>query len=365
MNLSRGGALTALTLIVAVGCGTSDASPPADDGGVVAVSPDGGEPLPPAPQEPVDGAPPPDGVFVSASKGLGGADGTMGRPVPTIAEAIAIAIQKRMPINVCAETYKEVVHLADGITMFGYYDCSDLANWRRVDKRAQLLAPGPVVRGDNLVVPAKLAGFDIEALDAAPAPDGSPAASSIAMLIRSSRNLALSNVSIRSAKGQDGANGVEPAPNEQLGTPNGYNGKKQQFIDPCLVGNVFRCNQTYASGSVGGTSKCKVGAIGGPGGEGGDGRSFDPNPRGAGASYLGQGGDVSTAAGGNQINGLGSQADGRDGNKGPNGNAGSNGTWKFHTSGDFVPGDGSPGLIGGPGQGGGGGGGSLWYYCNA
>jgi len=365
-------------LLAAIGCGGSDAPPPNQGGrdNVVITLPDGGTAEVPAPPPPVgNGAEAQDGIFVSASKGAAGADGAKARPVKTIAEAIALAAQKHLPVNVCAETYAEAVTLVDGVTLFGYFDCSNPEKWVRVDAKAKIASPtSPAVVGEGLLLPATFAGFEVEAPDIQGSAATGPAASSYGMILRSSRNLTLSELTIRAGKGQDGVDGVEPAEgNVELSKrPNGVESfpPVPQACYPKLPSNVLVCNfdgsGAFAPGAAGGTSQCKVGPNGGPGGQGGGGRISvngvlrsgnlqDANGRALEAN------DPLTAKGGVASSVVGSiQGKGNDGAPGPDGTTGANGRWSFTDSG-FVVGDGTAGTNGAPGQGGGGGAGAYGY----
>lgn len=379
MRLARGGALTALTLLIAIGCGGSDVvvpggqNSPADDAGVVEViGPDGGVVTAPAPPEgpPVGGEPPPTGVFVSASKGIDGADGTRSRPLKTIADGLALAKQKKAPLIVCAETYPEQVVLADGVTMFGYFDCSNPDKWERKAKNAKIAAPAsPGVLAENLFLPAAFEGFDIEVPDiAGTAPVGTPAATSYGMIIKTSKNLSFGELSIRAGKGQDGIDGVEPAPNVEQSTSTEGAGAGRQGVTCRFNVPSEKCgSRSKSDGQRGGTSKCAVGSAGGPGGTGGDG-PFARNgtvltptnddahgrPRATNDPLTAQGG-VHAMVDRNAV--------GTAGATGKTGDVGANGAWRADATG-IVPGGGSAGANGGPGQGGGGGGGSMGWMTS-
>jgi len=371
MNIGRGGALTALALLVAIGCGGSDGKVmdqaggggPGHDGGTAA---DEDSPPPPPP---VGGAPS-NAVFVSASKGLDDGDGSMTRPFKTIAAGLALALERpSIPVVVCAETYAESVKLIGGVTMYGYFDCSNLEQWQRVDGAHAVVASptSPAVVAEKMAYPTAFEGFEVRAPDmtAEPSVDG-PAASSVAMLIRESSRLSIAHVTIRSGRGQAGLDGSEPTPNEQLKAADGEDGGSQGIVGSCTFNGVFICSETqFVRGGAGGTSQCEVGGNGGAGGQGGDGMYFIVQAQGSGAVFSGRplNENATTSAGGAEV-AAGAATTGKSGTRGPSGYAGANGTWKLDASG-FVPGDGSPGTDGVPGKGGGGGGGSRHYYCNA
>ncbi len=272
MNGVRGVALTALTLQAALGCVGSDAASVSERETVVTL-PDGGtSEAPPAPPPTGVGEIPQNGIYVSASLGRDDADGSMRKPLRTIATAITIARTKPgTPVNVCAEKYAEAVKLVDGVTLFGYFDCSNPEAWRRAEKRAVIAAPtSPAVLAEGITWPAHFDGFEINAPDLTepPAPD-TEAASSIGMLIRGTQNLSLSEVTIHAGKAQDGLAGAEP-PAGNADTGGKANGEGAKAQEPCtdLDANCVLSTRTY--GRTGGTSKCAVGDAGGAGGYGGD-----------------------------------------------------------------------------------------------
>ena len=379
MNVGRGAA-SAFVLALAMGCGGSDAQLPdqaAGGGGnpndnVTIDLPDGGKAeVPPAPPSPGVGGEAQAGIFVSSSKGLPGADGTKTRPVKTIAEGIELAVKQHLPVNVCAETYAEAVTLVDGITIFGFFDCSNPEKWVQGVSKAKIVSPtSPAVVGENLLLPAKFAGFEVEAPDVGGPAATDVAASSYGMVLRSSKNLALSELVIRAGKGQDGRDGVEPAEGnaETSNRPRGTSsaGPLKQV---CTGGDLGFCNfsslVTSVPGESGGTSVCKVGPNGGPGGRGGGGcvsvngtfKACTANdPKGLSLTATAQ-----TAVGGVPSGTTIGVNAGGDGEPGGVGALGTNGVWSFSTDGGFVPGDGTAGANGGPGQGGGGGAGANGY----
>ena len=369
MNI-RGGALTALVLLVAIGCGGSDAPPNqgggggGGGGGVIVTLPDGGTIEAPAPPPPtLPGATPLAGVFVSSSKGTEGADGAMTRPVKTLDAAMQLARERKEPVIACAEVYSEAVTLRDGVTMYGYFDCSNIAQWKRVDAKAKIVSPtSPAVLAGNMVLPTAFAGFEIEAPDIPGTATGGAAVSSYGMIIRSSMNLTISEVSIRAGKGQDGVDGVEPAAgNAELSTS--ADGVESGIQHECNVTSdgIAQClTATFVLGSAGGTSKCKVGVNGGRGGKGGNAPLSRNGQYAQTVSGLPDPASAVTAAGGTVgVIGLNPGTDGHPGDPGPNG---AHGQWSFGATG-FVAGNGTAGGIGLPGQGGGGGAGTngLWH----
>ncbi|MBX3209812.1 MAG: hypothetical protein KF764_32570 [Labilithrix sp.] len=383
MNFSRGGALTALALLVALGCGGSDAAPLAADSGtpegetVVIDLPDGGKAESPPPPPPIEvgGTAPPEGVFVSASKGAPGNDGAQRRPLKTLADAIALAKQKKMPVIACAETYPEAVTLADGVTMFGYFDCSNLEEWKRITTRAVIESPtSPAVLVEGMSLITRFEGFEVRAPDlTSPGSADVVAQTSYAMIIRGSSNLWIDEVTLRGGKGQDGVDGVQPAPNQELNSTSaawGGGAKAQDTLcRPPQDTPLFCFNVSSTSGSPGGTSRCSIGPSGGAGGRGGDGPFFRDGVRVAitQAQATGKAAPKNTPT---AVGGAGGAtvatptALGQDGTPGPTGDLGENGGWSVNENG-IAPGNGAAGTNGQPGQGGGGGGGGeFWYTAN-
>lgn len=381
MNIRRGGALTVLVLLVTVGCGGSSASLPGQDGegeGTESTTDATGPAGPAGPSE--IGGEAQAGIFVSATKGVQGGDGTKARPVKTIAEGIALAVEQHLPVNVCAETYAEAVKLVDGVTLFGYFDCSNSEKWVKGSAKAKIASPtSPAVLGEKLELPATFAGFAVEGPDmAGPATD--TAASSYGMVLRASKNLTLSEVTIRGGKGQDGIDGVEPEPNAELsdkptGAPSTAPLKQDckliklgdAFLDDCKFGSPITVQFINAiSGEAGGVSQCKVGPNGGPGGQGGGGCISDKRELkactqdDASGRSLASDNDPHTALGGIASDNIGANP-GAKGAAGAGGTMGSNGSWSFSGDAVFIPGDGTTGTNGSPGQGGGGGAGSRHH----
>lgn len=316
---------------------------------------------PPAPEPPPLSGTPLVGVFVSASRGVADSDGAKNRPLKTLASAIALAKTRKQPVYACAETYNEALVLVDGVSLFGYFDCSG-AEWTRVAAHATIASPtSPAVRAENLLLNARFEGFDVAAPDfAGNAEPSVPAKSSIGMLIKSSKNLGIANAIVRSGKAQGGADGVEPPSNVELnGTDIAGNTAYRQAAG-CVDLVVGYCQNTkqYELGSRGGTSKCTVGPNGGPGGAGGDAAfyvGFTRKTGGAEFHGLPLVANATTAAGGALRSG------GANGSAGANGVAGANGSWGFAVDGTFTPANGTAGGNGQPGLGGGGGGGSDFW----
>ncbi|HVJ93316.1 MAG TPA: hypothetical protein VM580_26125 [Labilithrix sp.] len=365
-NLARSGWLRAggaLTLLATVGCsGAEGAVAEADDGTTLPAPGGEADAGPPA----VIGQPVP-GVYVSTSKGTDVADGAPSRPVKTLEVAMRLAKERNVPVIACAETYAESVTLVDGVTMYGYFDCSRGDLWPRVKASAIIASPtSPAVLAENLKTPARFEGFDVRAPNLMDVPaTKEPAASSYGMIIKNTTGLSLAEVTIRGGEGQPGASGPEPA-NGNSETGGSVEGENSSVQKKCVSSNLAVCEIIRrVGGSAGGTSKCAHGANGGPGGNGGDAAVLDS--RGVreliGSDARGQplSSRPETAVGAPENSAA--NVIGTAGKRGDPGLLGKHGTWTFGAEG-FTPGDGTKGAIGSPGQGGGGGGGSSGWLTD-
>jgi hypothetical protein len=357
MRMTRFG-VVALGLFTSVACGGSSSEAtgqgPGDDSGVPDL--DGGV---------IEGPDPGDipnvGIFVSASRGIEGADGSKAHPVRRLAEAIELAAkQTGVPVIACAETYNEAVTLADGISVFGYFDCSS-AEWKRVTKHSVIASPtSPAVSASNITSALRFEGFDVSTRDMPQTPSTSgPAASAIGMMVRSSKLVTIGEVNIVAGHAQPGTDGVEPPPTTGS-NPDGNLGGPQAAITICVILNINYCNRQFWPGGSGGGSVCSNGRNGGAGGDGGDGQYFlkSGGSRGLGAVFTG----APNAATPTTQRGGAERSNGTSGTSGASGDAGKNGEWKLDLNG-FTAGDGTAGGDGVPGQGGGGGGGSSSWMC--
>lgn len=342
------GALTA--------CGAFGGSDSGSNGGAPPSTPDQNA-QPPIPGDPIVG------IFVSAH-GTPDGDGTMGKPVNTITAGIALGKASNQRVVVCAEEYTESLDLADGVSIYGYFDCRDPAKWVQVEKHAVVKSPSvPALHAANLTQPTRVEGFDITAADAT----GSDAShmSSIGALVVNSPSLTISKSTVTAGNGKGGTDGVESDGNLDKTTKhNGTDGTAQLIID--CTGGAASCG--VIPGPQGGTSSCTFGASGGAGGQGGFGQWWlngSPNS-GFGVDTHGLPKIASgvTNAGGPGVTAAGADATkGADGQNGADGTEGTNGQWTFDLDGTFHAGDGKLGTDGQPGQGGGGGGAADSWMC--
>jgi hypothetical protein len=353
MQKRRGGALV-LGLSVLVACSGFGADEEKQEDLGPPGTPEGNA------EPPGVGGAPAAGVYVSSSKGNDTGSGSPVRPLRTLKAAFALAKQQGLRVIACAEAYEENVEVIDGVSAYGYYDCTDSSKWNQaIDRRAVVKAPvSPALVAKGITLDTRLEGFEIVApnLDAAPA--APELATSVAAFISGSARLAFGQMTFRAGNGAPGAPGAPPAANNvESGSPKGSNSVAESQ-QTCLT---FTCGRL--PGAAAGTSQCAAGVSGGPGGAGGDGMWIvDSTSPPAGFVIAGRplAATATTALGG----AFGDGVAGSPGSIGPNGDAGA---WKVDpATGSFLPGDGAPGAIGGPGQGGGGGRGSnCWSVDNA
>jgi hypothetical protein len=314
------------------------------------------------------GGPAPPGIYVSASRGRDDGDGSPTAPLKTLTRGLAVAKGIGVPVIACAEEYPEALVLVDGVSAFGFYDCTKTP-WERGAPRAVVVAPtSPAVLARGIVAPTRLVGFDIRSpdLDSSPATDGS--GTSVALEIRESKGLSVGESLLHAGNGAPGTDGTPGLPNALAVTSDGVDGVAQheRTCPPLMLGGTI-CSAIRIVGSAGGTTTCTIGPSGGPGGFGGDGRIWinrqmgtNPGEQRGGALVA----TTSTAVGGlnTDSGGLGIGLKGSAGAAGADGPDGVNGAWSLSSMG-FTRGTGTPGAPGAPGQGGGGGGGTGSPYA--
>ena len=349
MGWSGRGAFSVLSLCVA--CGSSS------DGGGGSTTPPSTTPPPDDPGT-VQGTPL-DGIFVSAHATAGGT-GTVESPLNKLADALDLAARSDKPVYACAETFEEAVVLRDGISMYGYFDCSTTV-WKRSTAHATIASPTtPAVFAKSLTKETRFEGFDVVSPDLASTVATDKAGTSIALSIRDTNNLSITSCSFRAGNAAPGTSGVDADLNTDTGDPNGKTGRAQ--TGSCTFG-VVTCN-TKIPGGAGGTSSCKTTAsTGGPGGAGGFG------PIGGGPAVDTHGlptlASTQTAAGGaGRTSSPGTApVNGTGGAVGTAGDDGTNGSWSFDLDGYHLTAA-TAGRDGVGGQGGGGGGTQYAYTDN-
>jgi hypothetical protein len=181
--------------------------PGAIDGGADGSTPDGSAPAcdpnaSPVPTCLVNEA---TAVFVSSSLGSDANDGSRAKPVKSLAAALAAAAPTKKRIYACAENYDESVTLVDGVSLFGYFDCT--AQWSVDTKKfATIHSPSsPAIVAKNLTLVTRLEGVSVVAPNAATA-----GGSSIGLLADHAPTLVIATAKIQAGDAQDGTDGATP-----------------------------------------------------------------------------------------------------------------------------------------------------------
>ncbi len=365
---------TALALLAAAGLfhcsgGSDNVAPPKatrGDGGTIELPP------PPPPPDNCDVTKLPTetpcvihesvGVFVSLSKGSDDGLGTREKPLKDISKAIAGAMPTGRRVYVCAETFEAPLKFADGINVFGYFDCIG-ADWKVIEARAKV-APrdGVAATAKGIAKPTRIEALDIVSADGKASGD-----SSIALVAEDSGGLSFVNTRITAGKGRDGVDGKPPV---QLFASGVLDGAPALREDNCSLDTT--CPAQHVVNRPGGKNTC-TGAAGHDGGPGGDGgKTNEYRKRGArdgfgncsqillsgvGQCFVPQGsvetgfpkaGNAMTAAGATMTAAAQPGAAGKDGTDGADGVA-------VLSIEGYKAGNGTPGADGEPGQGGGGG----------
>ena len=292
-----------------------------------------------------------EGVFASTSLGAVNGDGTREHPLASLESAIALAAQKNARVYACAETYAESLTLANGVDVFGYFDCQN--GWLvSSSMHAKVQSPtSPAATASNVTTATRIEAVDLVAPDFA-----DQSQSSIALFANNAPALTIKNATIHAGSGGKGADGASGVQLSNSGSENGQDGEGSRVCSTviCLVNTV----------RVGGTNACvgATGYAGGPGGNGGSGGVYTSTFHCVGqtcsfqwiastnwSTGLPATATLQTAAGGTESIGGASGANGANGADGvaggPIGNLDVQG---------YAPEDGANGADGDPGQGGGG-----------
>lgn len=297
------------------------------------------------------------GVFVSSSLGGAQGDGSRAKPFATIQAGIDAAKATQRRVYVCAESYVDPIVFAEGVSVFGYFDCK--ASWTVAAKHASIAtSTSPAARASNVT-----ARTLVQALDVA-APDVSgPSASSIALVALGAPGLVLDDVKLHGGKGgagADGANAVQLTDSGSKATGTDASGNYS-----CNPNVQFTCAIGPTTSTATNACAGKPNIAGGPGGTNGPGGYYvsefnslvwvwnskaTPGPGGA------QPANATTAKGG--IDGVSTPDPGADGASGTNGAPGVE-VGTFKPTGDYLASAGGPGTDGKPGQGGGAGAGHM------
>jgi len=321
--------------------------------------------VPPVPGKPVNG------IFVSASKGRAGATGFVGSPLNTIKDGLARAKETKLQLIVCAEEYAESVEWIDGVSAYGYFDCSGATFVQVEGRRAIVKSPtSPALRVHDITVPTRIEGFEIVGPDLETTIASDTAGSSVGLELRkiAPNALIIGNSVVRSGRAAPGAEGTPPVAPTPSGTADGTAGIDQSSSN--CTPQMLQCALMTVPGPKGATATCGDEPSPGPGGDGGDGLWFidwKPEPMAHNIQHGRPFSLISQTAMGAAPCGPDNNGDdcghGLTGSPGGNGTDGQVSAWKLTPEGSFVAGSGTRGGSGKPGQGGGGGGGSLgWFY---
>ena len=282
-------------------------------------------------------------IFV-APAGNDSSPGALETPLKTIAKALTIAASSHKDVYVCTGTYAENVAVAQGVGIYGGYDCTH--GWQRTNDRATI-APSKGIPLSMRDV-ASAVTIDRVTLKAADAYDAS--ASSIAALVVRSANVTLNHASLEAGRGADGA--MPDPPKARTGTATA--GGDGQALPPitCSLNATAQpaaCSSFGAAGFRSGDFTHE--GLGGQGGRGGNIRMTpgDAHPGGSGGpSGLG-------GTGGVGVDGF----SGLPGTDGASGKSAMVGVGAFNADGYVASNVGADGAAGSPGGGGGGGAGGA------
>ncbi|HSQ65851.1 MAG TPA: hypothetical protein VLM85_21665, partial [Polyangiaceae bacterium] len=290
-----------------------------------------------------------EGIFVSASMGSLAGDGTMAKPMVSLQAGITAAKSANKRVYACAETYAEAITLQDGVSVFGYFNCTNA--WAVGTTHAKVQATtSPAATATSVTSTTRVESVDFVAPDFT---TGSQ--SSIALLASGSPGLVFVNDKFHAGAGGKGADGSSGIQLVDSGTAkNGANGWNDGTCGTiCLASNFLQ--------PAGGTNVCtgETGHDGGPGGAGGYPGKFQSQF--VTNTYLWVALDQGTTAGFPTV--ATSQtaqggALGTAGSSGATGAAGSSGgagaAIGVISASGYAPSDGTSGGAGAPGQGGGG-----------
>jgi hypothetical protein len=282
------------------------------------------------------------GIFVSPSGQDDAACGGEGAPCATIGQALKRAKAESKRVYACGGVYEESVVVdatVDGLAVFGGLDC---ATWEHDGSVAQVK---PAVEGvawtvEGLVVGLSVYDFAIASKDA------TSGSSSIAAIVRDSKNVLFRDTSFQAGKGAKGADGVD-----------GVKGVDGTIAGPGQKGIPATCTEPINT-HLGGLWQPSDVICGSRGGKGGNVDPGDPGQ--AGVDGIPATNLVETGKG---VGGPGSGSvaePGTNGTAGSDGHPGANGALAlgegtFSASG-YAAASGNAGTDGFPGQGGGGGG---------
>ncbi len=307
---------------------------------------------PPCPEDPAEAVggrvPARCGLWVSASLGDDGNDGSQEAPLATLGEAAARASTGPRRVYACAEGFNEAITWPAGVSLHGGFFCTDL-DWQYGGGHEPTIVTAPAdeipltLGGSVHPEPSMLTDLKVIA-EAAKKPGGS----SIAVLALSDARAEIRRSKLESGNGADGADGDD---GDHFGNPakDGLHGNNGAAACTGAIGIggemvALACDEDASFGGQGGHGG-ELAANAGDDGE----VAPAPNPQGFGLG--GHGEDL--AAGLFCTSGLGGAA-------GKDGDPGLGGAWPAQlTAAGYVGAWGADGKPGRAGQGGGGGGASA------
>ncbi len=299
-----------------------------------------------------------EGIFVSSSMGSASGDGSKAKPFASLNIAITTAQAQKKRVYACAETYAESAAFVDGVSVFGYFDCSKA--WAVGTSHAKVQSPtSPAATAANITSPTRVEAVDLVAPDFV-----DKSQSSIGIIVTGSSGLTFTNATIHAGTGGKGADGADAVQLTDSGSAkNGAN----SWAKGVCAGTIIYCSTiipAHIGGAAGGSNTC-VGATGhdgGPGGAGGAAGEYVSAADSSGITYHWYpqtgypttGGQPTQATTQTAQGGAVAQP-GTTGSAGANGTAGAPGAavGTFSAAG-YTASDGTAGTDGQPGQGGGG-----------
>ncbi|WP_437534179.1 PGRS family protein [Sorangium sp. So ce726] len=291
------------------------------------------------------------GVFVSNTQGHDDNDGTPGKPVKSLKQALLLAESKSKRVYACAEEFDEAetVEVPAGMTLYGGLTCDKVENgldWRWVDDttRTKLSAPSGTIplkiTGKNSPAVVHLENVHVIAKPIRQGGSAEPVLSSIALVASAVRLVELKHSMLEAG---DAAPGLEGEPYEQPASP----GAKGNPGEDACSGSTVNSGETQFNDC--GTPDETDDSFGGAGGAGRP-DTGDPGVPGYPNDLVNGGtGQVGTTA----------CTSGQIGGDGTNGEPGSGATGDGSiTPEGYIGASGAPGTSGTTAQGGGGGGGA-------
>jgi hypothetical protein len=293
------------------------------------------------------------GVFVSPTGSAVG-DGSRANPFGSLGAAIAAAKTAKKRVYACVGSFAESVSVANGVSMFGGFDCSTWA-WSAAGRTTIAAPTSPAVRADGIAQPTRIEGFDVVA-----PPGSANAPSSIGMIATGSPGVLFIHGSITASAGAAGAAGVDGVQLANGPAADGSDNIGDQICTTVLC-------KTRHSFTAGGLNQCVgKGITGGAGGDGGNGGAYANNltsiqpTRGLAAVAT-----LATNVGATVFDGINAWSAAQPGVVGASGQDGSNASAVgVFTATGYAPPSPTAGSDGLPGQGGGGGSGQLGIATN-